>query len=263
MKSTKLYFLCLLIGSLLFLFSGCVSYPTSLNTNFQLAGKNNSELKKVIRHYSTHRADSLKRQAAIFLIGNMDAHVSYVSKSWDNFQVELDTLYKKENRSSELIKGFNALYDKYANGLQNITYVSDLQTVSAQFLIANIDQAFQTWKSPYCHYLNFADFCEYILPYRVATEPISDWRAEFNNQFIPQLYARLKERKDSLSARNICNALKTYPYGTTIFFPADMPDFNVHTLSVMRLGSCYYFSLQDALAARCMGVPVAVDNTSQ
>jgi hypothetical protein len=261
MKNTKS--LCLLVISILFLATGCVSYPKSLEKNFQLAGKNNSELKKVIRHYSTHRADSLKRKAVIFLIENMDAHVSYVSKSWDDFQGELDTFYKKEDRPSELNRGFNTLYDKYANGLQDISYVSDLQTVSAQFLIANVDMAFQTWKSPYCNYLNFADFCEYILPYRVGTEPLIDWRAEFNKQFIPDLYARLKERKDSISARNICNALKTYPYGTITFFPAEVPDYNVHTLSIMRLGSCRYYSIQAALAARCMGIPVALDNTPQ
>ena len=143
MINIKLNYHCILIFSFIVVFTGCASYPDSLKSNFQLAGKNNNELKKVIRYYSVYRADSLKRKAAIFLIGNMDAHESYVSKSWDNFQVELEILFSKENRPSELIKGFNALYDKYANGLQDITYVSDLQTVSAQFLISNIDQAFQ------------------------------------------------------------------------------------------------------------------------
>ena len=263
MKKSNQAYACFFIICLVSALAGCVSYPTSLAPNFKLAGKNQAELKKVIQYYSTHRADSLKRKAAIFLIENMDAHESYVSKSWDDFQDELDTFYKKEDRPSELNKGFNELYDKYASGLQNVSYVSDLQTVSAQFLIANIDQAFQAWKSPYSKYLNFADFCEYILPYRVATEPLSDWRAEFNKQFIPNLYARLKERKDSISARTICNALKTYPYGTITFFPADVPDYNVHTLSIMRLGSCRYYSIQAIVAAKSLGIPVALDNTPQ
>ncbi|HJV77449.1 MAG TPA: hypothetical protein VJ602_03635 [Paludibacter sp.] len=224
MKNLKWNSCNLLMYGFVSVFTGCASYSDSLKTNFQLTGKNQRELKKVIRHYSVHRADSLKRKATIFLIENMDAHVLYVSKSWDDFHVELDAFYRKENRSSELINRFKALYAKYANGLQDITYVSDMQMVSAQFLIANIDQTFQAWKSPYSHDLNFADFCEYILPYRVATEPLSDWRVEFNKYFIPNLYARIKERKDSISTRNICNVLKTYPYGTTIFFSAGVPD---------------------------------------
>jgi molybdopterin synthase catalytic subunit len=79
MKNTKSP--CLVVFSILFSTIGYASYPSSLEKNFQLAGKNNSELKKAIRHYSTHRADSLKIKAAIFLIENMDAHTSYVCKS--------------------------------------------------------------------------------------------------------------------------------------------------------------------------------------
>lgn len=75
---------------------GCVSYSDSLKSNFQLAGKNKSELKNVIHHYLVHRADSLKRKAAIFLIENMDAYMSYVSKSWGDFQVGV--ILKLENR---------------------------------------------------------------------------------------------------------------------------------------------------------------------
>lgn len=81
MRSLKLYFYCSLITFLLFILVGCASYSDSLKSNFQLAGKNKSELKKVIHHYSVHSTDSLKIKAAIFLIENMDAHMSYVSKS--------------------------------------------------------------------------------------------------------------------------------------------------------------------------------------
>jgi len=84
MKSTKS--LCLLLISILFLTTGCTSYPTSLDKNFQLVGKNNSELKTVICRYSTLRADSLKIKTAILLIENMDVHISYVRKSWDIFK---------------------------------------------------------------------------------------------------------------------------------------------------------------------------------
>jgi hypothetical protein len=208
-------------------------------------------------------ADTLKRKAAIFLIENMDVHESYVSQTWDNFQSELDSLYTKEDRPSELIKGFNTLYEKYNQGLQDVVYVSDLKTISSQFLIKNIDEAFLAWKSPFAKHLNFQDFCEYILPYRIATEPLADWRTEFNKQFIPDMYSRIRKQKDSISAKDICNALKTYPYGTITFFQSDVPDYNIHTLSVMRLGSCRYYSIQAAFAGRSLGIPVALDNTPQ
>lgn len=138
MKNLKWNSHCLLIFSFIAVFTSCALYP-----------------------------DYLKRKAAIFFIGNMDAHILYVSKSWDDLKVEVDTFYRKENRPSELINGFNALYDKYDNGLQDITYVSDLQTASVQFLISHIGQVFHVWKSPYADYLNFANSGEYIFSYRV------------------------------------------------------------------------------------------------
>jgi len=55
-KSRSLVFI-----SILFLATGCTSYPKSLENNFQLARKNSSELKTVIPHYSTHRVDLFKQ----------------------------------------------------------------------------------------------------------------------------------------------------------------------------------------------------------
>ena len=101
MKNTKWIPHCILIFSFTVVFSGCASYHDSPKTNFQLAGNNKSELKKVIRHYSVYRTDSLKRKATIFLIGNMDVRMSYVNKSLDNFLVKPDTLFRKENRPFE------------------------------------------------------------------------------------------------------------------------------------------------------------------
>ena len=207
MKNTKHIPYCILIYSFIVVFSGCASYPDSVKSNFQLAGNNKNEFNKVIRHYFVYCADSLKRKVPNFLIGYMDALMSYVSKSRDSFQVKPDTLYRKENQPSESIKGFNVSYDKYSNGLQDKSYILNLQTVSAQFLMSNINQAFRAWKSPYSNYLNFAGFCENILPYRVASEPLSEWRVEINKQFIPDSYVRHIELKYRFLARDIWNTL--------------------------------------------------------
>ena len=172
-----------IIFSFIAVFTGCASYFDSLKSYFQLTGKHTSKFKKVNLHDSVYRADSLKRKATILLIGNMDARMTYVNKSWDNFQVEPYTLFRKENRPSELIKEFNALYDKYAFELLNLTYISNLQTASVQFLISNINQAFQAWKSPYSKHLNIVGSCESTCPYRIGTEHLSNWRAEMNNSF--------------------------------------------------------------------------------
>lgn len=45
------------------------------------SGNNRSELEKVLAHYSQKDTDSLKLQAAIFLIENMPGHYSYYGAS--------------------------------------------------------------------------------------------------------------------------------------------------------------------------------------
>lgn len=278
------------------------SYPKSLDSIFEMAGSNQSELKKVIRHYSWFASDSLKRKAAIFLIENMDAHYSDQSDQWEKFQLKLDSLFKLKMDPAKLNPLFDSIYKKF--DFSDVRHVSDLQTVDAKFLIYNVDEAFEAWKSPYARDLSFDDFCEYILPYRVGQEPISNWRKEFNLHFIPQLFSKIREKKNpppapvlvqipyracnetygnwlkefknnlgsnpwvsidknySITARDICDALKTAP-GSLRFMPGQMLEFNTHLLSGLMSGTCRDYSLQAALAARMLGVPVVIDVTPQ
>jgi hypothetical protein len=247
--------------ALFFVFHDFSSYPKSLDPIFKMAGSNQSELKKVIRHYSWFASDSLKRKAAIFLIENMDAHYSYQSDEWEKCQVELDTLFKKEHEESRLKHGFDSIYQKY--DLSNVRYVSDLNLINAKFLIKCIDAAFEKWKSPYAKHLRFDEFCEYLLPYRGGHEPLVDWRKEFNKQYIPEMLSTIKKSKDSVSSVDICEALRELKDGYLNYLQKDVPDYNVHMLLSARVASCKEYSLKILLAARCIGLPVVLDFTPQ
>ena len=68
--------------------------------------------------------------------------------------------------------------------------VKDIDVISSKYLIENIDLAFKVWKEPWACHFTFDEFCEYILPYRILHEPISDWRK--------YLYEKYSWVKDSL-----------------------------------------------------------------
>ena len=227
------------------------------------AKQNRGELITVIKHYQVEDKNTSKEAAAIFLIKNMDAHETYECKAWDSLLVELDTLFIKENDRTKLRSGLSVLYDKYANGLQNVNYTCDLNTITANLLIQNIDEAFQSWESPYARHLKFDEFCEYILPYRVGTEQPANWRSEFKTQYIPDLLARLNNSTDSITAENICDAVKSYKYNALNNSIPEISDYSPRLLSKMKLGSCRQYSLQALLAARYLGVPVTLDYTPQ
>jgi|GEM_PF-57586 hypothetical protein len=237
------------------------SYPKSLDPLFEKAGSNQSELKKVIRHYSIHEHDSLKIRAAIFLIRNMDAHCSWESKAWVKMQEELEELYKIETDRDKLKGGFDSIYKQF--DLSGVRYRSDLHIIKSDFLIKNIDSAFVKWRKPYARHLNFDEFCEYILPYRVNSEPLDNWREMFGREYIPGILASIKKPKDSITAADICDALKGLENGYLHYLPRDVPDYNIRMLLTAKIATCKDYSSRILFAARCIGIPVALDHTPQ
>lgn len=133
---------------ILLLLSGGCSRHNSLDVAFVQSGSNRAELEKVLRHYED---DGQKYRAACFLIENMPRKGSIVYQGrWH------------ENRKVE----------------------SDLQTVKADFLIENIDLAFEVWERyPWCRHLSEKEFFRLLLPYRLKNEPLEDWRSFYYNKY--------------------------------------------------------------------------------
>lgn len=93
MKKSILYFslICTLILA-------CTRYPTGVEETLSQAGRNRGELKKVLNHYLEHPEDSLKYQAACFLIDNMKWHLSteqvvFPDSSLFEWHTRFDSLY--------------------------------------------------------------------------------------------------------------------------------------------------------------------------
>jgi hypothetical protein len=142
-----------------------------------LAGKNRAELEKILAYYSAKPEDSLKYKAAVFLIENMPGHFSYQNQAiMEKYYDEMDSvnLYSDCN-VMEISSRYKAVSDKYA-GEQPV--VSDLRVISANYLINNIERAFDLWQNEnWATHLNFEEFCEYLLPYKAAElQSIDNWR---------------------------------------------------------------------------------------
>ncbi|MFK2304910.1 hypothetical protein ACIXQ0_12120 [Bacteroides fragilis] len=62
--------------------------------------------------------------------------------------------------------------------------VRDIEVITGNFLINNVEEAIKIWhrtkKFTEC---SFDDFCEYILPYRIGNESLSDWREQAYQKF--------------------------------------------------------------------------------
>jgi hypothetical protein len=138
------------------------------------AGSNKAELKKVIEHYSNDPAEHLKLKAARFLIRNMPYH-SYQA-GLTKFEAAFDSIAKVPPHDPEQRKLlFEYLLDSISKlpTHDKLKTVRDIEVIDAQFLIENIDLAFEAWNShPKEKRAGFNTFCNYILPYRNDNVPL-------------------------------------------------------------------------------------------
>ncbi|MHC4957322.1 MAG: transglutaminase-like domain-containing protein [Planctomycetota bacterium] len=142
----------------------------------EAAGENRAELQRVLDHYAKD-ADPRKLMAARFLVANMPGHgfiltrlvngkgepVPYDPLAYATFkdaQAALDAL-EKEHGELEFKR------DKK---------IEDVKTMSADFLIRHIDNAFVVWeRCPDTVRVSFDAFLNFVLPYRGSQEPVEDW----------------------------------------------------------------------------------------
>lgn len=177
MTYTRLYL------SLLLCCYACTT-NNKLEKALQLAGNNRPELEKVLTYY---RNDSLKLAAAHFLIENMRYHIAsagqFISPSGEIYSLDI-TLFPDHET-----------VQKHCDSLIHTGYridkskQKDIETVSSQFLIENIELAFEVWNKPWNKEVSFTSFCNYILPYRAQKEPLSTLRKVFILKYVPVIEA--------------------------------------------------------------------------
>ena len=141
----------LIFVTLFFLLFSCSTKNEALELALQQAGTNRPELEKVLAHYQN---DSLKYQAAVFLIKNMPYYEYQVSPEIDSIKTLLMHIFKKGDLTeAERQKGVS-----WQEETSNVTYKQDIKEVKASMLIENIDYAFKVWKEkPWNKNLSFED----------------------------------------------------------------------------------------------------------
>lgn len=237
---------------------------SDLEKALSAAGENRPELEKVLQHYKKNESDSLKWKAACFLIENMPPHYTYVGTAVDTFYSAMGKVFKNpKNLGREY---YNAKYDSVLNvlalELEQAQIRLDIKSMKADYLIRNIDQAFQMWQTPWGKQLPFDLFCEYVLPYRAGTESLSDWRTLFINRK-PSELDLLKSVPNTTLLYGMCNSLNQ-KFVANLYFPfCFMPEFPLTALYDLKCGSCRDYSNQGLAQMRALGIPAALDFVPQ
>lgn len=239
---------------LLIVFALCAcSGDTGIELTYEVAGENRAEIESVIEHYR-QQGDAQKLRAAEFLISNMAGHYTKTSVAVDSFvrrMLAADTLTTTALRE---------WWKEYQN-IDHIQYVSDAKTIRDEYLIDNIESAFNTWKvSPWKSAVDEDLFLNYILPYRLFDEPLSaiGWR--------DSLYRRYHSIVDTITdIKKAYHAV--YRFVSTevrVRHLGDMP----YLLSSLDIGSikrgrCQQQCVYIAYVMRALGIPAVVDGISR
>ena len=244
----KIFYLILILFA-----SSCTSrldVSDAIENVFQQAGKNRKELEKVLKHYGKDPVDSLKLRAAEFLIVNMPGKYSeYYDAPWNDVATV-------KMRWTSVANYKQLLLDTYQLGSPIIK--SDIEHITAEYLINNIELAFRVWQEmPWGATISFDVFCEEILPYRISTEPLENWRAKALATFA-DVYSSFRE-DTTITAVEACNRVNDRL--PRFRMDKDFPVQNFTQLMASTRGMCDNFTALTAFAMRGLGIPVTIDFT--
>lgn len=232
---------------------------TGVEEALSKAGGNRKELFQVIRHYQDS-GDSLKLKAALFLIENMADKYYLTGNLINEFYTFIDSVYQIKQPEYDIPAIYDAFGNKaiYRDEKPQVNW--DVQTLSADFLIQNIEEAFAVWGRSWNKHLTFDEFCEWILPYRVATEIPESWRKLYRERFEPLL------QSDTIqTAKQACTIINNELIKLPIHIALDavLPiSLRPSTLADIKFGLCGDYAELALYAMRAVGIPVAIESVS-
>lgn len=268
-QANRLHTTLLLLVVITSLLTSCARTPAAVKNVLNQAVSNRHALEEVINHYKkTNEKEKLK--AAYFLIEHMGHKQGKARATLQpyyylfNAASGLSASGLKEDKINRVVRhkkdSLSTIYGK--NIFYQYKVKKDIHTVSATYLLENIDLAYKVWKEkPWCSHVNFNQFCEYLLPHRIYDEPLQAWRK--------QLYDELSKITDTVKQKSdpkaVCRAINSYIAKDFTFltefegypFPCIMDMWNY------KVGTCSHRYYIVTAAMRSVGLPVKIDMTPQ
>ena len=142
------------------------------------SGDNRSVIEAVLKHYEDE-GDDFKLEAAKFLIRNMPHNYGYEGEGIEKYNaLVLETVGVSDNKR---VQYFN---DKVTTIQGERHAAIDIREVKADYLIRMIDHACNEWRNaPWAKEYDQEVFYEYVLPYRLNNETLSDWHQAIDEEF--------------------------------------------------------------------------------
>ncbi len=219
------------------------------------------EIQLAIRHFQKD-PNPLKQQALEFLLDNMDGH-SYVSvELYDSLKQIIPFCVTDYANYGTMVAGWDSIEVETGElHFARCVTQEDWETITADFLIENIDWAFKAWNElPWASALTFAEFTNYVLPYRGSNEPLNSFRPLFWNRYHTMLIDSSVGNDPIRAAALINQELKSWFRFDERYYrhPTDQ---GVKEMLEMKLGRCEDMTNLAIAAMRANGIAVTSDYT--
>lgn len=250
---------------ILLLFSSCDD-NRELSKALRLSGPNRPELQKVLDHYSTEVKDELKYKAAVYLIENMPGHFSFRGEGIKEFYNEAKAVLMLDSTRDYKLAEIERISSTYIGITDN--FVSDLEIITADFLISNIDQAFDTWENEVAaQHLTFEQFCEYLLPYKTAElQQLDNWRevlsVKFDDEWKTTTYNTVQRRSTFWKGVYINRGMKNsiWSFDSDVGY-SGIPLYSAYGMSDFLFGDCEDYAVIATSVLRSHGLPSVIEYT--
>ena len=268
MKDHILFFLILL------LLPSCNRFQTyDTESTLALAGENRAELEKVLVHFRD--SGRVAYESACFLIENMKYHASKEKINLDpqyaDYFGHTDSLYHAlfDNITTGKAKEFKGKeYDSLRKALgkefsllpepDTSEPMPDAQSLSAEYLIDNIEKALAVWReNGYEYNKDFDFFKEFILPYRATNEYPDMSRTDIYHRFHAilgkgsSIYEQLEYYKTYVDKSRWINKY-TKPKGHLGIYDLYVPKFKM---------DCHNMTNRSCNILRANGIPTVYEFT--
>ena len=250
-------------------FSGCSKDDLYLHYALKAAGKNKTELKAVLKHYRTVDKDPEKLKAAKYLIANMPAHYSYrdtaaINRYYNQALEILGTGPSPDWQRDTLRQIGDTQY-----GAISSNRISDVEVITADYLIYSINQAFKQWKTkPWAKHLSYEVFRDWILPYKVIDlQSLDDWRDILSQHYSDSIHTitSVDDQRNTIygAIEIVRNEIHTkqMAIGHRVIWEnrGSIPMRSAATWVRMTYGNCMDYVIMGTAVFRSMGLPSAVD----
>lgn len=250
------------LTNILLLMTGCnrEKYPAQVRAALEKAGNNRYALTAVLDHYRYSTNDSLKLQAAYYLIKNMPGHhYQQRPRIFNPIFDSAATIQSREKRISYFRRNMLQIKRRSSAKYRSNSVIRDIQQVTTSFLIKNIELAFFAYRQlPDSIQPDLQVFFKYILPYRASSEPLDFEQREKLYQKYQWAHQALQSGRsiqqvvdaviDSIHIRNVPNT--GYP-GL----------FTFTQINELGFGTCGDMTNHLVNTLRAIGIPASIDFT--